>query len=63
MNAGLAVRGTVTEKTGLVVAVDPDSLSGGAEEAAAHGIPVVAEAAFDRMPDRCPSRARCAGSG
>ncbi|MCS7483171.1 exonuclease domain-containing protein, partial [Umezawaea endophytica] len=49
VNAGLAVRGTVTKKTRLVVAADPDSLSGKAKKAAECGIPVVAEAAFDRM--------------
>lgn len=40
---------TVTKKTALVVAGDPDSLSGKARKARDYGIPVVSEAAFDAM--------------
>jgi DNA polymerase-3 subunit epsilon len=46
--SGLAVGG-VNKRTKLVVAADPDSLSGKAAKARALGIPVVTEAAFARM--------------
>lgn len=41
--------GGVTKKTKLVVAADPDSLSGKAAKARGYGIPVVTEAAFARL--------------
>ncbi|BAX96794.1 DNA polymerase III subunit epsilon [Mycobacteroides stephanolepidis] len=41
--------GGITKSTRLVVAADPDSLSGKATKARSYGIPVVAEAAFERM--------------
>lgn len=40
---------TITKKTVLVVAADPDSLSGKARKARDYGIPVVSEAAFECM--------------
>lgn len=46
--AGL-VHGGVSRKTKVVVAADPDSQSGKAAKARAYGIPVVTEAAFERM--------------
>jgi DNA polymerase-3 subunit epsilon len=45
-DAGLVVASYVTKKTSLVVAADPDSLSGKARKASDYGIPVVAEDAF-----------------
>lgn len=39
----------VTKKVALVVAADPDSLSGKARKAADYGIPIVTEQAFERM--------------
>lgn len=47
--AGLVVGAGVTKKTSLVVAADPDSLSGKARTAAANGVPVVAEEAFEAL--------------
>ncbi|MEU4743060.1 exonuclease domain-containing protein [Actinosynnema sp. NPDC023658] len=47
--AGLAVHGAVTKKTRLVVAADPDSLSGKAKKAGRYGIPIVTEEAFGRL--------------
>nr|WP_283774973.1 SNF2-related protein [Brachybacterium equifaecis] len=41
--------GGVTKKTKLVVAGDPDSLSGKAAKARTYGIPIVTEGAFARM--------------
>jgi DNA polymerase-3 subunit epsilon len=46
--SGLVVGG-INKGTKLVVAADPDSLSGKASKARAYGIPVVTEAAFARM--------------
>ena len=46
LSAGLAVKGGVTKKTALVIAADPDSLSGKAEKARGYGIPVVSEDLF-----------------
>jgi len=46
--SGLVVGG-INKRTKLVVAADPDSLSGKAGKARDHGIPVVTEAAFARM--------------
>lgn len=45
-SAGLVVAANVTKKTSLVVAADPDSLSGKARKACSYRIPVVAEGAF-----------------
>lgn len=47
--AGLVVATGVTKKTSLVVAADPDSLSGKARKACAYGIPIVAEDAFGTL--------------
>ena len=47
--AGLVPHAAVTKKVRLVVAADPDSLSGKARKAAGYGIPIVAEEAFARM--------------
>lgn len=49
--AGL-VSGGVTKSTKLVVAADPDSLSGKAAKARAYGIPIVDEGAFLRLFER-----------
>jgi DNA polymerase-3 subunit epsilon len=49
MAAGLVVAAGVTKKTSLVVAADPDSLSGKARKACAYGIPIVAEDAFGAL--------------
>lgn len=46
--AGLEV-GAVTKRTKLVVAADPDSLSGKARKARDYGIPIVGEATFGRI--------------
>lgn len=47
--AGLVPHGAVTKKVALVVAADPDSLSGKARKAADYGIPIVTEHAFTRL--------------
>jgi DNA polymerase-3 subunit epsilon len=47
--AGLVPHSGVTKKVALVVAADPDSLSGKARKASAYGIPIVTEAAFGQM--------------
>ncbi|MGI5236962.1 BRCT domain-containing protein [Dactylosporangium sp. CA-139066] len=47
--AGLAVGAGVTRRTRLLVAADPDSMSGKARKAADYGIPVVHPAAFAQM--------------
>ena len=39
----------MTKKTRLVIAADPDSLSGKAAQARRYGIPIVSEDAFDKM--------------
>src|SRR5690606_1389435 len=49
--AGLVPHGAVTRQVRLVVAADPDSLSGKARKAAAYGIPVISEAGFLRVLD------------
>lgn len=43
------MHGAVTKKVKLVVAADPDSLSGKARKARDYGIPVVTEDGFARM--------------
>jgi len=50
--AGLVPHPSVTKSVVLVVAADPDSLSGKARKAEAYGIPIVGEAAFARMLER-----------
>lgn len=50
--AGLVPRPSVTKKVKLVVAADPDSLSGKARKAADYGIPIVTEEAFAVMLER-----------
>jgi DNA polymerase-3 subunit epsilon len=47
--AGLVVAYNVTRKTRLVVAADPDTMSGKADRAHRYGIPVVHPAAFARL--------------
>jgi DNA polymerase-3 subunit epsilon len=47
--AGLSAHPNVTKDVSLVVAADPDSLSGKARKAAAYGIPIVTENAFAEM--------------
>lgn len=50
--AGLVPHPSVTKSVALVVAADPDSLSGKARKAAAYGIPIVGECAFEQMLGR-----------
>jgi DNA polymerase-3 subunit epsilon len=52
VDAGLSVADAVTRHTRLVVAADPDTLSGKARRAAAYGIPVVHPVAFTAMLPR-----------
>lgn len=47
--AGLVPHTAVTKKVRLVVAADPDSLSGKARKAVGYGIPIVTEEAFEGM--------------
>ncbi len=47
--AGLLPHGNVTKAVALVVAADPDSLSGKARKAAAYGIPIVTESCFGEL--------------
>lgn len=54
--AGLGVHGTVTKATRLVVAADPDSLSGKAKKAHTYRIPVITEDAFESFIGRLPAR-------
>jgi len=49
MDAGLVPHSSVTKKVALVVAADPDSLSGKARKAEAYGIPIVGEWAFEEL--------------
>lgn len=50
--AGLVPHPSVTKSVALVVAADPDSLSGKARKAAGYGIPIVGECAFEQMLGR-----------
>jgi DNA polymerase-3 subunit epsilon len=50
--AGLVPWRSVTKKVRLVMAADPDSLSGKARKAADYGIPIVTEEAFAVMLER-----------
>ena len=59
--AGLVSHPAVTKKVRLVVAADPDSMSGKARKAEAYGIPVVSETGFLRMLDGLP-RSTTAGA-
>lgn len=54
--AGLVPHPSVTKSVALVVAADPDSLSGKARKAEAFGIPIVGEQAFGRMLERMETR-------
>lgn len=45
-SAGLTVKAGVTKQTSLVIAADPDSMSGKADKARTYGIPVVSEDLF-----------------
>ncbi|GGK63534.1 hypothetical protein Sme01_05740 [Sphaerisporangium melleum] len=47
--AGYVPHPNVTKKVGLLVAADPDSLSGKARKARAYGIPIITPDAFARM--------------
>lgn len=49
--AGLAVGSGVTKRTRLLVAADPDTLSGKARKARDYGIPIVGEGALPRLLD------------
>lgn len=49
--AGLELGAGVTKRTKLLVAADPDTLSGKARKARDYGIPIVAEAALPRLLD------------
>jgi len=44
--AGIVVKPGVTKKTSLLVAADPDSLSGKAQKARQYGVPIVGEDAL-----------------
>ncbi|QSB04923.1 exonuclease domain-containing protein [Natronoglycomyces albus] len=50
--AGLVVAGNVTKKTRLVVAADPDTLSGKARTARGYGIPVISAQTIDVVLSR-----------
>lgn len=60
--AGLVPHPAVTKKVRLVVAADPDSMSGKARKAASYGIPVVGEAGFAHILDDIGRAARPAVS-
>ena len=49
INAGLMPHPGVTKKVVVVVAADPDSLSGKARKASDYGIPIITEAAFMKL--------------
>jgi DNA polymerase-3 subunit epsilon len=51
---GFAPKSAVTKKVTLLVAADPDSLSGKARKARDYGIPIVGEAAFARLAGAFP---------
>ena len=48
LGAGLG-HGGVTKATRVLVAADPDSLSGKAQKARAYGVPIVTEGAFEQV--------------
>ncbi|NKE57307.1 hypothetical protein FXN61_10870 [Lentzea sp. PSKA42] len=45
-SAGLTVKGGVTKRTAMVIAADPDTMSGKADKARTYGIPIVSEDLF-----------------
>jgi DNA polymerase-3 subunit epsilon len=51
---GLDVGGNVTKKTRLLVAADPDTMSGKAKKAHQYGIPIVHPTAYRTMLDEMP---------
>ncbi|MDR2379120.1 MAG: 3'-5' exoribonuclease [Bifidobacteriaceae bacterium] len=53
-DAGLIAHPSVTKKVAVVVAADPDSLSGKARKAADYGIPIITESAFMRLLGELP---------
>ncbi|MDJ0339335.1 exonuclease domain-containing protein [Cryobacterium sp. PH31-O1] len=53
---GFAPKSAVTKKVTLLVAADPDSLSGKARKARDYGIPIVGEAALARLAGAFPLR-------
>jgi DNA polymerase-3 subunit epsilon len=55
-SAGLVAHSGVTKKVALVIAADPDSLSGKARKAADYGIPIVTEHAFSLLLDDLAAR-------
>ena len=57
LSRGFAPRSAVTKKVALLVAADPDSLSGKARKARDYGIPIVGESALTRLVAAFP-RAR-----
>ncbi len=61
---GLRVTGGVSRRTRILVAADPDSLSGKARKARTLGIPIVDYPTYLRMLDavRCPQARRALGS-
>ncbi|WP_061297779.1 hypothetical protein [Herbidospora cretacea] len=50
--AAVVPHGNVTKKVRLLIAADPDSLSGKAVKARAYGIPIVTPRAFERLITR-----------
>ena len=56
--AGLVPHPAVTKRVRLVVAADPDSMSGKARKAESYGIPVVSETGFVRILDSVARSAR-----
>ena len=53
---GFAPKCALTKKVTLLVAADPDSLSGKARKARDYGIPIVGEAALARLAGAFPLR-------
>ena len=56
--SGLVPHPAVTKRVRLVVAADPDSMSGKARKAESYGITVVSEAGFVRILDTVARSAR-----
>lgn len=54
LGRGFAPKSAVTKKVALLVAADPDSLSGKARKARDYGIPIVGEAALVRLSSAFP---------
>ncbi|AOS64954.1 exonuclease domain-containing protein [Actinoalloteichus hymeniacidonis] len=63
VSAGLVEGSHVTRKTRLVVAADPDSLSGKARRARNYGIPIVTEEAFTKLLEKMLDTERPNDSG